>query len=315
MKYIGKPPKSKSDRSPRPPRREEGHKGHSSAPRDQKREDSRASGKPAHRDPPQRQQQPRPQNVREKKPSPGPRPTLFGFHAVREAWLNPAREIQALYLSPTGEAEFSSILEEAHQKKLIRPEPRIIEKSDFDHLTGRDVVHQGIALVASPLEEVFVQDIISVGAGKKRSVVLMLDQVTDPHNVGAILRSACAFGADGVIMQRRHAPELEGIVAKTASGAVEHIAVAYETNLSRTLETLSESGYTVIGLDEHADQSLADVTIPEKSVLVLGAEGEGMRRLIREHCDILATLPTKAPIASLNVSNAAAVALYALVSG
>jgi 23S rRNA (guanosine2251-2'-O)-methyltransferase len=317
MKYIGKPPRSKSDRSPRPPRQEDERKGRHSSSRERKREDSQGPEKSRRlSSPPQHQPKPvRQRDLREKKASPGPRPLLFGFHAVREAWLNPAREIQALYLTAAAEAEFSAVLEEAHQRKLSRPEPRIIEKGDFDRLTGRDTVHQGIALAASPLEEVFVQDIISIGAGKERSVILMLDQVTDPHNVGAILRSACAFGADGVIMQRRHAPELDGIVAKTASGAVEHLAVAYETNLSRALETLSAEGYTVIGLDEHADQSLAAVAVPDKAVLVLGAEGDGMRRLIREHCDILATLPTRAPIASLNVSNAAAVALYALVSG
>ncbi len=327
MKYIGKPPRGKSDRSPRPPRQEDERKGRHSSSRERKREDSRGLEKPARRtpqsqshSPSQSQPQQRPSKPvrqhepREKKASPGPRPSLFGFHAVREAWLNPVREIQALYLTAAAEAEFSAILEEAHRKKLSRPEPRIIEKADFDRLTGRDTVHQGIALAASPLEEIFVQDIISIGAGKERSIVLLLDQVTDPQNVGAIVRSACAFGAAGMIMQRRHAPELDGIVAKTASGAVEHLAVAYETNLSRALETLSAEGYTVIGLDEHADQKLADVAVPDKAVLVLGAEGDGMRRLIREHCDILVTLPTRAPIASLNVSNAAAAALYALVS-
>jgi 23S rRNA (guanosine2251-2'-O)-methyltransferase len=180
-------------------------------------------------------------------------------------------------------------------------------------MLGRDAVHQGFALSAAPLEDVFAQDIMSIGAENPRSVVLMLDQVTDPHNVGAILRSASAFGADGVIMQRRHAPELEGVLCKTACGAVEHLAVAYETNLSRTLEELAGAGYTIIGLDEHAEQSLDNISVPDKAVLVLGAEGEGMRRLVKGHCTVLVTLPTRPPIASLNVSNAAAVALYALL--
>lgn len=256
-----------------------------------------------------------PREPREPRQSLGPRANMFGLHAVREAWLNPKRYIHALYLSESTEASFAPVLELAVSRGLERPEPRIIAKDDFDRLLGRDAVHQGIALSAAPLEETFIQDILSIGANKERSVILVLDQVTDPHNVGAILRSASAFGADGVVMQRRHAPELDGVLAKTASGAADHIPVAYETNLSRTLETLRDAGYVAIGLDEHAEQTLAEIEIPGKSVLVLGAEGDGMRRLIREHCDVLITLPTKKPINSLNVSNAAAVALYALLNG
>lgn len=255
---------------------------------------------------------------REPKVSLGPRANLFGLHAVREAWLNPKRSVHAIYLSEQNEAQFEAVIEKANSKGLGRPQVKILSKEDFERLVGRDTVHQGAAMSAAPLEEAFIQDLISIGAAKEesgeKSVILMLDQVTDPHNVGAILRSACAFGADGVVMQRRHAPELEGIVAKTASGAAEHIPVAYETNLSRTLEELAAAGYTVIGLDEHSDTSLGDVEVPAKAVLILGAEGDGMRRLIREHCDVLVTLPTRLPIASLNVSNAAAVALYALIA-
>jgi 23S rRNA (guanosine2251-2'-O)-methyltransferase len=250
---------------------------------------------------------------REPKVSLGPRANLFGLHAVREAWLNPKRSIHAIYLTEANAAQFEAVMEQANRKGLRRPQVKILDKDDFERLVGRDTVHQGAAMSAAPQEECYIQDIISIGAEKEKSVIVMLDQVTDPHNVGAILRSACAFGADGVVMQKRHAPELDGIVAKTASGAAEHIPVAYETNLSRTLEELTEAGYTIIGLDEHSDTSLNDVEIPAKAVLILGAEGDGMRRLIREHCNVLVTLPTKLPIASLNVSNAAAVALYALL--
>ena len=140
----------------------------------------------------------------------------------------------------------------------------------------------------------------------------MLDQVTDPHNVGAIMRSACAFGADGLIMQKKHAPSFAGVLAKTACGAVEHINVAFETNLTRSLETLQNNGFFVLGLDEHGEITIGDADIPNKCVLVLGAEGTGIRRLIREQCDTLVRLPTTGPILSLNVSNAAAIALYAI---
>lgn len=315
MKYIGKPPKSQKDKTRKPGGKAApgpkggGRAGHAAdRKQDSRKQEARKPGKKAETrrpSPPHRDGKPAPQA--KARAISGPRPALFGLHAVREAWSNPARDVQALYVTADHAESFPA--------RADRPAPVIVQKDDLDRLLGRDAVHQGVALAAAPLEEVFVQDLIAIGAGKARSVILMLDQVTDPHNVGAILRSACAFGAEGVVMQRRHAPELEGIVAKTASGAAEHIAVAYETNLSRALEELQEAGYSVIGLDEHAEQSLADIAAPEKAVLVLGAEGDGMRRLIREHCDVLVTLPTRKPINSLNVSNAAAVALYALICG
>lgn len=246
------------------------------------------------------------------RPSAGPRPNLFGLHAVREAWLNPKRSIHALYLTPEAEKIFA----DWPMPAVARPAPVLVPRDTLDRMLGRRgesvPVHQGFGCSAAPLEEVFVRDLISIGLGQDRSVILMLDQVTDPHNVGAILRSASAFGAHGVVMQKRHAPELEGVLCKTASGAVEHLSVSYETNLSRALEELKDSGYVVVGLDEHAPMPLSALPKPDRCVFVLGNEGEGMRRLIREHCDHLVTLPTQKPINSLNVSNAAAVALYAL---
>lgn len=246
----------------------------------------------------------------------GPRPAhaptqklkidLFGAHAVTEAWRNPQRFVHALYIT-------DSALENFPMKSgAKRPAPTIVTKEQLDKALPPGTVHQGIALNCQPLDEVSVSDLIVANADKPRSVLVMLDQVTDPHNVGAIARSASAFGADGLILQRKHAPEPTGILAKIACGAVDHLPFAYETNLSRTLETLQEAGYTVIGLDEHAPQSFNDLPKYEKTVLVLGNEGDGMRRLVKEHCDVLVTLPTGGAIASLNVSNAAAVALYAL---
>lgn len=233
---------------------------------------------------------------------------LFGVHAVTEAWKNPGRFVHALYITEAAQAGFSA------KGGGKRPPPTLVTKEQLDRALPPGTVHQGIAMNCQPLDEISLSDIIVQTAGKLKTVLLMLDQVTDPHNVGAILRSASAFGADGMILQRKHAPEPTGILAKTACGAVEHVPMAYETNLSRALETLKDAGFTVIGLDEHAPQPLSSLPACDKVVLVLGAEGPGMRRLIKEQCDELATLPTGGPIASLNVSNAAAVALYALLS-
>jgi 23S rRNA (guanosine2251-2'-O)-methyltransferase len=242
-----------------------------------------------------------------------PRPSLYGVHAVREAWLNPGRRVQALYATSDAAKSFEPVLAEARQKGLKRPAPSVVQKEAIEKMLQKGAVHQGLALACPPLEDVFIQDMIIRAQSQENTLLLMLDQVTDPHNVGAILRSACALGAHGVIMQRKHAPTLEGVLAKTACGAIEHIPVAYETNLSRALEELKDGGFFAYGLDERGDTDIAACNASGKTVLVLGAEGPGMRRLVREHCDALVRLPTSGPIASLNVSNAAAVALYALI--
>ncbi len=248
---------------------------------------------------------------------------LYGFHAVHHAYLNKARDINALYLTDQAEAGFQEIIKKARKIGLDRPTATLITKPEMDNLCGRDAVHQGVALACSPLPEMFLSDILIKTAQKSESLILMLDQVTDPHNIGAIIRSATAFGADAIIMQRRNAPDLTGaagaIIAKTACGGVEHLPVIYETNLSRALESLKEEHYFAYGLDETGERTVSQIKsgntkTPEKNVLVLGAEGPGLRRLVKEHCDELIKLPTHGEISSLNVSNAAAVALYALTT-
>ncbi len=233
---------------------------------------------------------------------------LFGLHAVREAWNNPKRYVHSLFITQNAYKEF-----EPHLKTTLkRPVPTIVSKEDLDRIFPAGTVHQGIALSCQSLAEQSIIDIIIKAQEKPKSIIVMLDQVTDPHNVGAILRSSCAFGADGVVMQSKHAPDMIGVLAKTACGALEHMDIAYETNLSRAIETLKEHHYTIIGLDEHSPNTFKNLRTYDRVVMVLGAEGSGIRRLIKEHCDVLVTLPTQEPIASLNVSNAAAVALYAL---
>ncbi len=247
---------------------------------------------------------------------------IYGPHAGREAWLNSARQVHALFVTEAGLKSFEAVIEGGAAKGLGRPVPSLVSKEALDKMLPMGAVHQGVALSCAPLMEFSAEDLVREAAaveGGGRSVLLMLDQVTDPHNVGAILRSASAFGARGVVMQRKHAPELSGVLAKIATGAVDHMPVAQETNLSRALEDLKEAGYFVIGLDEHDTNTISNVleggARQDKIVLVLGSEGDGIRRLVRENCDVIACLPTQGAIQSLNVSNAAAVALYAVLGG
>jgi len=185
----------------------------------------------------------------------------------------------------------------------------LAEAPDLGRLVPNDAPHQGVVVEVQPLEEVWLGDLLA-SAGE-RAVLLVLDQVTDPHNVGAILRSAAAFGAIGIVTQDRHSPPESGVVAKAASGALERVPWARVVNLARALEEIGEAGFWRIGLTGDADTELKDALGPPRVALVLGAEGPGLRPNTREHCDALAKLPISDAIESLNVSNAAAVALYA----
>ncbi len=227
---------------------------------------------------------------------------LYGAHAVKAALENPERVIHALYATDSSAQEV---------ERLSRHTPKIIQKNDFDRALPQGAVHQGLGITCDTLPEFTVQDFVIQAETKDGFTLLILDQVTDPHNVGAILRSACAFGVNGIVMQKKHAPMLDGVLAKTACGAIEHVAVAYETNLSRSIEELQQNGFFVYGLDERGED-IGGVNFPPKKALVLGAEGPGMRRLVKDHCDVLLRLPMSGPMPSINVSNAAAVALYAL---
>lgn len=323
---AGKPPADKSRYIPSKDKGAKKHQPNVSAKTEERKQEARKSsaapatsasfrGKPRSIARPasmERERSPRPpREAAPKKSKSSINADLFGMHAVREAWGNPKRYVHALFITESALEEFKPFL----SVDAKRPDPTIVTKEEIDRAFPAGTVHQGIALSAQALAEISVTDIIIRAKENPRSVIVMLDQVTDPHNIGAILRSACAFGADGVVMQSKHAPEMAGVLAKTACGAVDHIPVAYETNLSRALETLKDHHYTVIGMDEHSEKNFTDLPTYERAVIVLGAEGPGMRRLIKEHCDVLVTLPTRPPIASLNVSNAAAVALYALCHG
>ena len=225
---------------------------------------------------------------------------LYGLHAVAAALGNPNRRLRRLLLTEEAEASLAA--------QLPQPWPLSAERTDrgrIDHLLGHDVVHQGAALLADPLAVPSMEKLL-----ENPGAVLVLDQVTDPRNVGAILRSAAAFGAAGVITQDRNAPEETGALAKAASGALESVPLLRAVNLARTLIALKAAGRWVIGLDASGSALSGPALAQRKIVLVLGAEGSGLRRLTRETCDELAGLGMSGSMESLNVSAAAAIALY-----
>ena len=232
---------------------------------------------------------------------------LYGLHAVAAALRNPQRRLRQLLLTQEAEAALAIRLGTGRGT----PWPLMVERCDrsrLDALLGREVVHQGAGLLADPLSPPSLEQAL-LRAGP----VLVLDQVSDPRNVGAILRSAAAFGAAAVIAQDRHAPEETGALAKAASGALETMPLLRAVNLSRTLVALKAAGLWTVGLDAGGVALDGGAFRGRRVALVLGAEGEGLRRLTRETCDEVAALRMSATMDSLNVSNAAAVALYELV--
>lgn len=227
---------------------------------------------------------------------------LFGLHAVEAALRNPARQVKKLTLTENAERRLAEALGGSIGHPVEHASPR-----DLDRILGADTVHQGAMLETEPLPEPDFADLIANADGRP---LIVLDQVTDPHNVGAILRSAAAFGAAGLVMTRRHSPPLNGVLAKSASGALELIPVALVGNLSQSLTELKDVGFTVIGLDGQAEGVIEDTDWSVPVALVMGAEGKGLRELTGKTCDRLAKITTDGPLESLNVSNAAAVALH-----
>jgi 23S rRNA (guanosine2251-2'-O)-methyltransferase len=228
------------------------------------------------------------------------RPRFWGKHAVAAALDNPHRKVLRAWATREA-AEFMQFPKEV--------QVTLADVADLGRLVPHDAPHQGVVIEVEPLEDVWLDDVLAGVA--ERAVLLVLDQVTDPHNVGAILRSAAAFGAIGIITQDRHSPPESGALAKAASGALERVPWVRVVNLARALEEIGEADFWRIGLAGDSEMELKDALGPPRVALVLGAEGPGMRQNTREHCDSVARLPISDAIESLNVSNAAAVALYA----
>lgn len=225
---------------------------------------------------------------------------LWGWHTVAAALANPRRgALRRLVATPERARQLAA-------QRPAPPSPELLDVAEIARLLPAGAAHQGIALKPGPLEPASLAEL----AEPARGVLVMLDQVTDPQNVGAIFRSAAAFGARGVILQDRHAPPASGALAKAAAGALDALPHARAVNLARALDQLTELGWRAIGLTNAAAEPLGAVLDDRPTVLVLGSEGEGLRRLVSEHCDALARIPMPGNFESLNVSAAAAVALY-----
>jgi 23S rRNA (guanosine2251-2'-O)-methyltransferase len=237
---------------------------------------------------------------------------IYGRHAVAAVLANPARRCRRVVALSELAAELQPLLGEA-RADLPATAPEFLDRRALAQLLPEGAVHQGIAVAADPLPRRELDALVAdLPADSAPHIVVLLDQVSDPHNIGAVLRSAAAFAALAVVVPEHGAPPVTGVLAKAASGALEAVALVRAVNLVRALERLKAAGFWCVGLAADAEQSLPALALPERIALVLGAEGGGLRRLTREKCDFLARLPTRGAMASLNVSNAAAVALYEL---
>ncbi|WP_199751239.1 23S rRNA (guanosine(2251)-2'-O)-methyltransferase RlmB [Bradyrhizobium sp. RP6] len=223
---------------------------------------------------------------------------LYGWHTVTMALANPRRRIRKLTLTENAARRL------AEENIETRVPPEIVRPQEIDRLLSPDAVHQGLLAEADPLPSPDIETLAQEG------MVLVLDQITDPHNVGAILRSAAAFAVKAIVTTARHSPEATGVLAKAASGALELVPMVTVQNLARALTALNERGFQTVGLDSEGSEDISDVALRQPLALVLGAEGKGLRQLTRETCSVVARLDMPGEIKSLNVSNAAVLALY-----
>lgn len=229
---------------------------------------------------------------------------IYGRHAVISAIKNPNRNIYKLVITPENRAEVNNL---GQTLPIV-----VADKKDFNKFLPEDAVHQGFALFCSRLESVDIMDLIKMAEDKERCHILILDQVTDPQNIGAIIRSCAAFNTLGLVVQDKNSPLESGAMDKAAAGTIEFVPVARVTNLSRAIEQLKDNGFWVMGMDGYASDTIDKINKNGKTAIVMGSEGKGMRRLVQENCDSSVKLPISPNVESLNVSTAAAIALYEL---
>ncbi len=252
----------------------------------------------------------KPKNQRKKSKSDNPDAAvrLYGTHAVCAALQNPQRQVVKLWATANGAKTISDL---NTAQNLI---PDQLSPQELARLVPPDAVHQGLVADVTPLPENALEAIMARGR-----LIVVLDQIVDPRNVGAVLRAAAVFGAAGIIVTRHHSPRAEGALAKTASGALEIVPIVAVANLARTLSMMADAGFLVLGLDEHGSRTIDQIDTNQPLACVMGAEGKGLRRLTRETCTELVRLPTgeagadtQTEFVTLNVATAAAISLYAL---
>jgi len=235
---------------------------------------------------------------------------LYGIHTASAVLANPARRCSRILVCDPALASNISAATAPDDQGERQIAVETVTRDTLEAMLPDGAVHQGIAVLAAPLAPTHLEDICDHMAHMPQARIIVLDQVTDPHNIGAIVRTAAAFGASAVVVQDRHTPPVTGVLAKAASGGIEHCPIVRVTNLARALDSLKRAGVWCIGLDSAEALSVRDAKVSGPIALVLGAEGDGLRRLTRDNCDALACIPYTGPLASLNVSNAAAIALY-----
>ncbi len=240
-----------------------------------------------------------------KNPSfPGSGLILYGRHPVLAALANPRRRISKLLCTAETAAGLKTL---AAQRGIS---PVVVDRKELDRILPRDAVHQGFALYCAPLPDYSVEEICAMADAAGKCHVLILDQVTDPQNIGAIIRSCVAFNTLALIMQDKNSPAETGAMAKASAGTIEHLPVCRVTNLSRTVKQLQEAGFWTVGMDGYANTTIDKMNKAGKTAIIMGSEGKGMRRLVEESCDSTVRLPTSEKVESLNVSTAAAIVLY-----
>ena len=251
---------------------------------------------------------------------PSRRPTdttswIYGMHTVIAALANTERRWHSIAVLAGQEDNAAELIARARATRRADNEPvRVLSKAGFSEILPAGAVHQGLALEVEPLAEPDLEGVLRhARVAEGPAIMVVLDRLTDPQNIGSVLRSSAAFGAVGVVLAAHGAPPVTGALAKAASGALETVPLVRVVNLVRAVDSLKEAQFWICGLDEGAAQALAELDLGERVAIVLGSEGSGIRRLVREHCDYVARLPTQPAQPTLNVSNAAAVALYELV--
>ncbi len=273
--------------------------------------------KPEFRPKPERPAGPRPfvpGPIDPNQPQPGGnRAWLYGIHPVLAALANPQRKVLRIALAAEIDASIGprlASLAEEHPRGL--PDAEILSRDQIDRLLPRAAVHQGLAALVEGLEDPDLDDIARATEHNDNARVVVLDQVTDPHNIGAIVRSCAGFGVAAVVLPERHSPTATAVLAKVAAGALERVPFVRVVNLARALDRLKAAGFWCVGLAGEAQTNINEADLTGKIALVVGAEGEGLRRLTRERCDLMVRIPIEKGLESLNVSNAAAIALYEL---